>query len=66
MPKLKSHSGAKKRFRFTASGKIKYKKTRAQHLLAKKSSKRMLRLRKAGFLNKTEASILKRIIPYSK
>jgi len=66
MPKVKSHSGAKKRFRFTASGKVKYKKTRVQHLLAKKSSKRTLRLRKAGFLGKTETSILKRLIPYTK
>lgn len=66
MPKVRSHSGAKKRFRFTASGKVKYKKTRAQHLLAKKSSKRMLHLRKPSFLGKTETSILKRLIPYSK
>lgn len=65
MPKIRSHSGAKKRFRLTASGKVKYKKTRRSHLLAKKRPKRMLHLRKGGFLNKTQASIIKQIIPYS-
>lgn len=65
MPKLKSHSGAKKRFHLTASGKIKYKKTRTRHLLAKKSSKRMLHLRKASYLGKRETSIVKKLIPYS-
>ncbi len=65
MPKLKTHSGAKKRFRFTASGKVKYKKIGAQHLLAKKSSKRMLHLRKAGILSKSNTATLKRMMPYS-
>lgn len=39
MPKMKSNSGAKKRFRVTGSGKIKRKKAFKRHILTKKSSK---------------------------
>lgn len=64
MPKLKNHSGAKKRFRFTAKGKIKYKKSGARHLLAGMSSNRGRRLRKAGMLSGSEAKVIKKMIPY--
>lgn len=67
MPKLKSHSGAKKRFRFTAKGKILYKRAGARHLLAGMSSKRGRFLRKPGQLSLTgsEAKIIKKLLPYS-
>lgn len=67
MPKLKSHSGAKKRFRFSARGKIKYKKAGARHLLSGMSSKRGRFLRKAGQLSETgaEAKIIRKMLPYS-
>ena len=39
MPKMKSNSGAKKRFKTTRSGKIKRKKAFKRHILTKKSSK---------------------------
>ena len=39
MPKMKSNSGAKKRFKTTGSGKIKRKKAFKRHILTKKSSK---------------------------
>jgi len=40
MPKMKSHSGAKKRFKATGSGKIKRRRTNLRHILTKKSKKR--------------------------
>ena len=40
MPKMKSHSGAKKRFKRTASGKLKARHAYSSHLLEKKSPKR--------------------------
>ncbi len=46
MPKMKSHSGAKKRFKKTSKGKIKRKKAGRSHILTKKSPKRKRQLRK--------------------
>jgi large subunit ribosomal protein L35 len=40
MPKLKTHKGAAKRFRLTATGKIKRGHSHARHILTKKSNKR--------------------------
>jgi large subunit ribosomal protein L35 len=40
MPKMKSHSGAKKRFKKTGSGKLKHRKGFSSHMLEKKSPKR--------------------------
>ncbi len=45
MPKMKSSSGAKKRFMFTASGRLKRKKAYHSHILTKKSQKRKRNLR---------------------
>ncbi|MBN1383938.1 MAG: 50S ribosomal protein L35 [Elusimicrobia bacterium] len=64
MPKLKSHSGAKKRFGRTATGKIKRKKAFARHILTDKSSGRIRHLRKSGGLNKTDTKMVKTILPY--
>ena len=47
MPKMKSHSGAKKRFKKTGNGKVKRKKANRGHLLTKKTSKRKRQLRKS-------------------
>jgi len=44
---MKSHSGAKKRFKETANGKVKRKKANRGHLLTKKTSKRKRQLRKS-------------------
>lgn len=65
MSKLKSHSGAKKRFRFTATGKVKFKKAGARHLLAGMSSKRGRFLRKAGQLSGSEVKMIKKMLPYN-
>jgi large subunit ribosomal protein L35 len=45
MPKMKTHSGAKKRFRLTAKGKLRGRHAMTSHMLGKKSSKRKRRLR---------------------
>ena len=64
MPKLKSHSGAKKRFWRTANGKIKHKRAYARHILAKKSSKRIRKFRQvANVENKRERVMIARLIP---
>jgi large subunit ribosomal protein L35 len=64
MPKLKSHSGAKKRFRFTARGKVKHKKAGARHLLQGMSASRSRQLRRPDTLNRQESRVMKRLLPY--
>jgi len=64
MPKLKTHSGAKKRFRFSAKGKIKRKKAFKSHILSKKDAKKIRHLRKSGTLNATDTKLLERLMPY--
>jgi large subunit ribosomal protein L35 len=63
MPKMKSHSGAKKRFKVTASGKVKRRGAYHTHILTKKDPGRKRRLRRA-FIIKTrgEAKTLKRLL----
>jgi len=59
MPKMKSHSGAKKRFRVSNSGKVKIAHQNKNHILTKKSSKRKMGLRQGEYLtsNKQSATI---------
>lgn len=54
MPKMKTHSGAKKRFRITASGKIKRAKQNKNHILNKKPTKRTRNLRQGGYVDRTQ------------
>jgi large subunit ribosomal protein L35 len=65
MPKLKTHRGAKKRFSFTASGKIKRSKANSSHILTKKSRKRKRNLKKSTIVVKEEFNRLKDLMPYS-
>ena len=53
MPKLKSHKGAKKRFKVTGSGKVRRYKAFKSHILTKKTSKRKRRLRQTGIVATT-------------
>lgn len=63
MPKMKSHSGAKKRFRVTKSGKIKRNYQNKNHILTKKTSKRKMKLRQGTYLaSKKETATLKNMI----
>lgn len=62
MPKMKSHSGAKKRFRLTASGLIKRSKQNKNHILNKKTRKRKRILRQGGYVNEVQAKTIKSMI----
>jgi len=64
MPKLKTHKGAKKRFKFTSSGKIKRMKANASHILTKKNRKRKNNLKQATIVVKEEYKRLKELLPY--
>jgi large subunit ribosomal protein L35 len=50
MPKMKTHSGAKKRFRLTAKGKVRARHAMRSHMLGKKSAKRKARLERPKHL----------------
>lgn len=62
MPKMKSNSGAKKRFKKTASGRVKRKKAFKSHILTKKSQKRKRNLRKDTLVDKTDEKRIKRLL----
>ena len=64
MPKLKTHSGSKKRFNLTKSGKVKVAKAFKSHILTKKTTKRTRRLRQGGYADKPTASTIRKMIPY--
>lgn len=64
MPKMKTHSGAKKRFKVTASGKVKYKKPGQRHLLTGDSGNQNRQSRKPATLNKTDTKTMKKFLPY--
>ena len=65
MPKLKSHSGSKKRFRVTGTGKVMNQTQGRRHLLIGMSSNRRRRFRLDHVLDATQAKIIKRLIPYA-
>jgi len=50
MPKLKTHKGAKKRFKVSATGKVSHKRCGSSHLMSHKSGKQVRRLRKKSTL----------------
>ena len=56
MPKQKTHKGMKKRFKITASGKVKHRKAFRGHLLSHKSGKRKRQLRADGVMEGAEAT----------
>ena len=62
MPKMKTNSGAKKRFSRTASGRIKRKKAYASHILTKKSPKRKRNLRESTLVDKTDEKRIGRLL----
>lgn len=64
MPKIKTHSGAKKRFKLTKSGKVKRSSANMNHILTKKSTKRKRNLRHGAYADVTNAPAIKRMIPY--
>jgi len=52
---LKTHSGAKKRFRSTSSGKIKYQKSFKRHLLCRKKVSRKRDLGRCGYISASDS-----------
>ena len=63
MPKMKTHRGAAKRFKKTASGKIVRSKSNKQHILTKKSPKRKRKLRKDATVDRVDKKRLKQMLP---
>ncbi|MCP5040202.1 MAG: 50S ribosomal protein L35 [bacterium] len=63
MPKMKSHSGAAKRFRKTGTGKIVRRKANKQHILTKKRTKRKRGLRQDEIVDAADVGRIKRMIP---
>lgn len=64
MPKIKTHSGAKKRFKLTKNGKVVRAHANKRHILNKKSTKRKRGLRKNTIADSTNVAQVKRLIPY--
>jgi len=64
MPKIRSHSGAKKRFKKTGTGKWMAKRPGLRHLLAGTSSSFHRQKRRAKRLNKVESATLDNLLPY--
>jgi large subunit ribosomal protein L35 len=62
MPKMKSNSAAKKRFRRTPTGKIMRGCTHHSHILTKKSAKRRRRLRQGTVVSATDAKRIRRAL----
>jgi large subunit ribosomal protein L35 len=62
MPKMKTHSGAKKRFRVTARGKVQGRHAYSSHILEKKSPKRKRQFRRDRDLSATDAKRVKKLL----
>jgi large subunit ribosomal protein L35 len=66
MPKLKTKSSAKKRFRFTASGKVKAGQAGKRHGMIKRSNEQIRTLRGTTVLDPSETKRIERWMPYGK
>ena len=62
MPKMKTNSGAKKRFALTGSGKIKRKHAFKSHNLTKKTTKRKRNLTHIGLVDKVDVNNVKQLL----
>ena len=65
MPKMKTHSGAAKRFKKTGTGKFKRNKAYTSHLLSCKSTKQKRNLRKPDLISSANLDAVKKMLPYS-
>ena len=63
MPKMKTHSGAKKRFRKTASGKLRGRRAYSSHLLEKKTPKRKRRMARPVEISAKDRKMVERLLP---
>ena len=64
MPKLKTHEGASKRFKKTATGKVKRGKSHLRHILTSKDRKRKRKLGKSTLVSDGDLAKVLRMIPY--
>ena len=64
MPKIKTHSGAKKRFKMSKTGKVLRAHAYKSHILNKKTTKRKRNLRKTAVTDMTNVAKVKRMVPY--
>ena len=62
MPRTKTNSSAKKRFKVTSSGKFKHKKAYKRHLLSKKSKRRKNRLQPSAMVHHSDAYKVKELM----
>jgi large subunit ribosomal protein L35 len=66
MPKTKTHSGTKKRFRLTATGKVRGRSAFSSHILEKKSAKRKRRLGRPAEISPQDAIRIKELLGVKK
>ena len=66
MPKLKTKSSAKKRFRFTSSGKVKRSQAGKRHGMIKRSNAQIRRLRGTTIMSDADTKIVKSYMPYNR
>ena len=64
MPRLKTHSGAKKRFNLPKTGKVKRAHAYKRHILTKKTTKRPRHLRATASADQPNVSAIKEMLPY--
>ncbi len=62
MPKMKTHKGAKKRFRLTANGKVKHRSAGTSHLASRMSHKRKRNLRRTDTTDTVECAKLRTVL----
>ena len=62
MPKMKTHSGAKKRFKLTAKGKVRGRHAYSSHILEKKSPKRKRSFRKPREISKADEKTVRKLL----
>ena len=65
MHKIKTNSGAKKRFKLSKNGKVKRAKAFRNHMLNCKTTKRKRKLRQAGLVSDSETKRVMRMLPYA-
>jgi len=66
MPKMKTHSGAKKRFKVTGTGKVRGRHPFTSHILEKKSPKKKRALGRPAIINEAEVPRIKRMLGVGK
>jgi large subunit ribosomal protein L35 len=63
MPKMKTHSGAKKRFKKTATGKLRGRRAYSSHILEKKSPGRKRRMARPVFVKRADEKRVNELLP---